>query len=576
MKSAPPTEAFWTLYRRYKETLKNSGIQVSQFNNEWSVNWWQRNGKFEYPVLPQAPVANHKELDIHPLVNESGLLAYQKPLVSHLVAVMKAENALINGSGTGVGKTFITLGVGRERAKKLLVICPKTIVPDWKRAADYMKTELAGVYGWEWLKTGKTEFGKWEMITHGPSGRKLPRAKKGRFIWTVPDGVEIVFDEAHRGSGNGTQNSEVVRSAAEAKIPIHALSATLANDPTRLFALGYVLRLHDGTQEGFRDFMIRFGCKEIEISVDKGGKRTYRKDDDEDDNDSGFRRKIKVWKFIGTDRDLKSLHSHIFPHKGIRVTPEELGDAFPETQIVAKAYEIDEARDITNAYEEMQNKIAEIEDMEELNNSEKSANILAEMMRARKRVEFLKINLVVSLTRDYLEEGHSVFLAVNFRDTLFGQTDEWGNKVAPGLVDLLKIKSLIVGSQKDIDRRNAIDDFQSDRNRVCAGIIQACREGLSLHDLNGKHPRVALIMPCQAPVDLKQVLGRVHRANGKTKSIQRILFAANTIEEAVCKNLATKLDRLDLLMDGDLNDGIFPNQYSSMRAVEEAMQQSLL
>lgn len=563
MKSAPPSEAFWTLYRRYKEALKEAGIGCSAFKDVWSVNWWARDGVFHYPVLPELPSLVHRELDIQPLVNEKGLKGFQIPLTAHMVAAAN-ENDTINGSGTGVGKTFITCVMQRERKRKFLVICPKTITVDWKRAATLMDAPLLDAFGWEWIKTGKTPYGYWDMT---PPRKKGGKSTRDKFNWTLPEGVELILDEAHRASGNGTQNSHIVERAKAQGIRIHALSATLANDPTKLRAIGFVLGLHDGTKEGFEEFMRTYGCQLVKMPIPaKGQKRASR--DEEDEEGSGNQRSIQVWKFRGTQRDLKALHSNIFPHKGVRVKPEDLGDAFPQTLIDAKAYEIEEAKEITKAYEEMMDRIAEIEADDEMEGSSKPANILAEMMRARKRVEWLKVNLMVSLTRDALEEGMSVFLAVNFRETIFGKVDDLTGNLLPGLQQQLKIRSLIVGGQKDIERRNAIDDFQADKERIACGIIQACREGISLHDLNGKYPRRAYIMPSQSAIDIKQVLGRVWRAGGLTRSIQSILFAANTIEESVAKNLASKLDQLDLIMDGNLNDGIFPGKYSYLRPKE--------
>jgi len=76
---------------------------------------------------------------------------------------------------------------------------------------------------------------------------------------------------------------------------------------------------------------------------------------------------------------------------------------------------------------------------------------------------------------------------------------------------------------------------------------------LSLHDLNGNYPRISLISPTPSAIDLKQCLGRVWREGAKTKSIQRIVFVANTVEEEVCDKLRTKLENLDLINDGDLS-----------------------
>ena len=51
---------------------------------------------------------------------------------------------------------------------------------------------------------------------------------------------------------------------------------------------------------------------------------------------------------------------------------------------------------------------------------------------------------------------------------------------------------------------------------------------------------------------MRQTLGRIWRDDAKTKSIQRIVCVANTVEEDVCRNVQQKLNNLDMLNDGDL------------------------
>ena len=74
-----------------------------------------------------------------------------------------------------------------------------------------------------------------------------------------------------------------------------------------------------------------------------------------------------------------------------------------------------------------------------------------------------------------------------------------------------------------------------------------------MHDINGKRRRVSLISPCWSAIDLTQALGRIHRAGGKSKSIQRIIYCANTIEEKIADKIQTKLKEMSSLNDGDLN-----------------------
>jgi len=74
-----------------------------------------------------------------------------------------------------------------------------------------------------------------------------------------------------------------------------------------------------------------------------------------------------------------------------------------------------------------------------------------------------------------------------------------------------------------------------------------------LHDSEGSFPRVSLISPTFSAIDLKQALGRVHRADSRSKSIQKIVFAAGTVEDKVCHAVRRKLNNIDLINDDELN-----------------------
>jgi len=51
-------------------------------------------------------------------------------------------------------------------------------------------------------------------------------------------------------------------------------------------------------------------------------------------------------------------------------------------------------------------------------------------------------------------------------------------------------------------------------------------------------------------------LGRIHRAEGKTTCIQKVMFADGTIEVEACKRVQCKLNALECLNDGDLSYSI--------------------
>ena len=504
LKKAPIEQAFWKVYGEDKELFKkqmsDAGIQLGKFRDEWQLTWWSSDDlKFKQIIGNDTQVEAVQELDLVPLLHPEGLLEYQLTSVQMGVASINKYNRVLLGHSTGVGKTFCALGIARELGKRIAVICPKPITTDWHRAAKMMGVEVFEICGWEWTKTGKSQMGRWTDD------------KKKEFRFMLPADVLLVFDEVHRGKGEATQNAYLVRDSVNQNIPAIALSATIADDPTKLWALGQFLGLHQGGKDYFR-FLGQNGCRKTRFGME----------------------------FTGGHSVLKKLHSRIYPERGNRLRHSDLGDAFPETLIKAKAFDMDNAKKIAGEYDDLCNRIEELRGLENF-----SANVLAEQTRARQRIELHKAPAVCAMVRDMIEEGNSVFVAVNYTET------------RKFILDELKTSCSIHGGQDEMERRGNIDAFQRDDSRVIVGIIQACREGLNLQDLNGNHPRVALIMPSPSVFDLKQVLGRVHRSGGKSKSLQYIVYAAGVgIEESICEKLDTKLKRLDVLADGEVDPTI--------------------
>ena len=504
LKKAPIEQAFWKVYGEDKEIFKkqmsDAGIQLGKFREEWQLTWWSGDDlKFKQIIGNDTQVEAVQELDLVPLLHPEGLLEYQLTSVQMGVASMSKYNRVLLGHSTGVGKTFCALGIARELGKRIAVICPKPITTDWHRAAKMMGVEVFEICGWEWTKTGKSQMGRWTDD------------KKKEFRFMLPPDVLLVFDEVHRGKGEATQNAYLVRDSVNQNIPAIALSATIADDPTKLWALGQFLGLHQGGKDYFR-FLGQNGCRKTRFGME----------------------------FTGGHSVLKKLHNRIYPERGNRLRHSDLGDAFPETLIKAKAFDMDNAKKIAGEYDDLCNRIEELRGLENF-----SANVLAEQTRARQRIELHKAPAVCAMVRDMIEEGNSVFVAVNYTET------------RKFILDELKTTCSIHGGQDEMERRGNIDAFQRDDSRVIVGIIQACREGLNLQDLNGNHPRVALIMPSPSIYDTRQVLGRVHRSGGKSKSLQYIVYAAGVgIEESICEKLDTKLKRLDVLADGEVDPTI--------------------
>jgi hypothetical protein len=106
----------------------------------------------------------------------------------------------------------------------------------------------------------------------------------------------------------------------------------------------------------------------------------------------------------------------------------------------------------------------------------------------------------------------------------------------------------IHGGQSATERQQAIDAFQADEAHVIIAQISAGGVGVSLHDTHGVRPRTSFISPTYNAKEVDQALGRIDRAGAKSDTVQRILYAAGTIEEEVARSFRGKLQNMKILL----------------------------
>jgi superfamily II DNA or RNA helicase len=163
------------------------------------------------------------------------------------------------------------------------------------------------------------------------------------------------------------------------------------------------------------------------------------------------------------------------------------------------------------------------------------------MLRSHQKIEILKIPTFVELANDFIHNKFSVVIFVNFTQTL------------KTLAEMLKTDSIIYGEQSYEVRIRIIEEFQENKNKIIICNIKAGGIGISLHDIYGRHPRVSIISPTWNSIELTQALGRIHRAGGKSKSLQRIIYIADTVEEKIAEKLKLKLKNINSINNGDLD-----------------------
>jgi len=234
---------------------------------------------------------------------------------------------------------------------------------------------------------------------------------------------------------------------------------------------------------------------------------------------------------------MAGVHDKIFPSYASRmkVRDQEVQNLFPTSDIQAKCYPMDNAAEIERQYEHIEREMNLLRVKQE-----SSKNALSRILYARMQIEQLKIPTLVKEAKNYLLEGKSVAVFVNFSETMNTLSKE------------LNTTCMIHGKQTLKQRDDSIQSFNTDKSRIILCQIQSGGVGISLHDTLGKYARVSLISPTWSAQDILQVLGRIYRANAKTATEQRIVFCEGTIEEKICQNMSKKITNIAQLNDGDL------------------------
>ena len=412
-----------------------------------------------------------------------------------LEQALRKHRAALDASETGCGKTIVAVELAHRMGLKTIVVCPKATIPSWNKelAARGVK---ATVINYEKLRTGNTVLGKFHMRQwkwNGDGSTKL-----------------IIWDEVQKCMSMKSQNSKMLAGSKDHYNLM--LSATAAEDPTEMKALGYILGLH--SLKDYWNWLRKHGCKP---------------------NPWG------ALEFKGGPKELVKIHDSIFNiGKGSRLEVADMREHFGESQIITEPVDFGDEGEIQDLYETMEKEIQQLSQQMQDDSSNPAAQALVKQLRARQQVELLKIPYIVEAAEDALREKRSVAIFVNFDATLEAITER------------LKTDCVIRGGQSVAERQEKITKFQSGSSKVIVCNIAAGGTGVSLHDEHGTNPRTALISPSFNAKELLQVMGRVHRAGGKSTSVQRVLFAAGTIEEKIERSIREKLKNLEIFNQGDL------------------------
>lgn len=502
-------------------------------------------------------------MNIYPIKDDikNKLLPYQISHTENIIYSLKTYSRCLDASDTGTGKTYTSIAACLSMNLKPLIICPKSVITSWKTVLNHFDASCYGVSNYESMHNCKMftkdskdkvlcpylkriDLNKKEKETSNKKNKhpdldkdsddekpekkftnrykemymkereqRLKKYKKFMeknneipipdqdmqytFGWkNLPDDIVIIFDEAHRCKNHKTLNSILLYTLAKTSAKIIMLSATISDTEDNFRLAGFVLGLYKNIKDA-GNWMAKLSKEYTNIA--------------------------------------SGIHDELYPEYATRMRIRDLKGIFPDNQIMAKTYDMECAEEIQKQYKIIEDEIEKLQKREA-----SSTNPLTRILYARMMIEQLKIPTFLEEAKKFLEEGNAVAIFVNFTQTL--QT----------IAHELKTNCVIHGQQTLEDRAKAIDDFNNDKAHVIVCNMKSGSTGLSLHDLHGNFPRISIISPSWSAQDILQALGRVHRANGKTPVRQYIVFAANTIETEICKNMIEKIKNIALLNDKDM------------------------
>lgn len=435
------------------------------------------------------------------------LFPYQEEAVTKHLKILDSVGSSLDGTGCGGGKTVIASSVAARFALPIGVIAPKSVLAKWADTLSSFGVEPLFVLNPEKLRNGNTPWLK--KVSKG--------GKKFAYEWKVPARCLFIFDEVHMFGAYNSQNGKMLEAAAGNYVLM--LSATAAENPLRMKAIGVNLRLFTGGY--FWQWVREMGAEESRW----GGLE--------------WNPKLPANKIV-----MERLHHSLFVNRGYRVSEETLREQLPELMTEDDPLWLSpkDKATIKELYDEM----ADPDDPGGVKN-----------LRQRQAIELVKVPYIVERAKEIVESGGSVVLFLNFHESI-----DQAHKQFP--------EAEVIDGRVSADKRRAIQDrFQRNELRAVVVQIAAGGQSIDLHDLDGSYPRVALLCPQFSGTVEEQAVGRICRVGAKSRALAIRLYAGGTVEQGALKLTAEKRENVAILNRGEnnLNERLWGDVSTSMPAI---------
>lgn len=465
---------------------------------------------------------------------------------------------LLLADGVGLGKTLSTLagissiaksaGFGPKSKGKLLIVCPKSVIPQWRQTLHNYPVSTA------LLRVMIINYQQLNKLLQAPANARMAKKRHTKTKLTSQKGKPtvdwdyIVFDEAHSlknypksltsiAAANIAQLEKPYRKG-ETPFVVYS-TATPGASPLNLALMsGFLAPLMTNMKKtappsAWGKFLEDegFNVKEGKLGYTWVSVPWFSKNSDDPMEADKYRIAMadaKKKQREDSQRIGKALKRSNAPF--IRRSPTDIA-GWPEQQIIA--YPITLTSSQRPVYEEAWTRFRNWLRLTPAKSDPKAA--LVEALRYRQKASLLKVDSMVDMIEGFVDSDSQVYVSCEFIETV----DRYKNKLTEKGISVAEISGRNVA-----DRENERLRFQRGEARVVLCTVVA---GISLHageilpdgSKATMKPRISVISDVrQNNLDTDQSLGRAHR--DAQNSVAYFPYIESTVEEKVIESYANK------------------------------------
>lgn len=421
-------------------------------------------------------------------------LPYQRGGVAYALA---AKEGCLFGDEMGLGKTIQAIGVinADEYTRRVLVICPKSLVLNWVKELRKWLTRPMPVarVGWEHSDTAVT------VSSYEETKKYQEHLTRG---WDL-----VVVDEAHLVKNPKAQRSKAVRAvSANARRRIAMTGTPIVNRPMELFPILALVAPEQWNPKGVDDKGQLRGAFAFGLRYAGGFKARWGWDFTGSTNREELNDKLRATCMV---RRLKKDVLKDLPPKRRQIVPLQVEGADAAVRAEREAWEeqelqLEEARaraELARASDDPEDYDRAAKDL-----STTARSCFAMISKMRHATALLKVPAVIEHVRAALEDGDEKII-------LFAHHHDVIDQLKDGLMEF---SPLVLTGETEINaRQDRVERFQTDpRHRVFIGNIQAAGVGITLTASS----HVVFAELSWVPGEVSQAEDRAHRI-GQTDSV---------------------------------------------------------